>query len=332
MKKILNHEDAKIVVESLISGRRKILVKPLRSSVHISRTICETSYPIDLIDNILKIKGPGYLCDEIARDESPTYVRKNLEQNLLSYLKEEEFKGKRILDFGCGSGASTVILCRMFPDAEVVGIDLEDRLLSIARLRAKHYGFNNIRFLLSPNAKSLPTKDIGQFDYVIVSAVFEHLLPNERKVLLPKIWAALKPNGILFLDETPYRYFPIESHTTGLPFINYLPDKIALLYARKFSKRNLKNDDWDILLRNGIRGGSIKEIMGILGSCSHNPLLLSPSRLGRKDRIDVWLAQVNMDRFGWVKKSYYISAKVLKIFTSIEFLPQLALAIRKNGM
>ena len=59
-------------------------------------------------------------------------------------------------------------------------------------------------------------------------------------------------------------YRRVEGHTTGLPFINYLPDNLAYFIARRFSKRVENNESWVMLLRKGIRGGTEREIMKIL--------------------------------------------------------------------
>ena len=247
MKIILKHSYANVIVENAL-GKNTIDVESKNKDLFLPIKTCETSYPIDLIDKILDVIGPGYLCDEILRDESPDYVQRSLKYDILSYIKEDEFKNKRLLDFGCGSGASTMILSRMFPHTEIVGIELEDRLLSIAKLRAKYYGYKNIILKNSPNSNNLPS-NIGNFDYVVLSAVYEHLLQSERALLLSQIWNILKPGGILFINQTPNKYFLFETHTTsGLPFINYLPDRLALFYAQHFSKRKLKNFSWGELL------------------------------------------------------------------------------------
>jgi len=330
MTTILKHDDANVHVEELPTGKNKIYVALTNDDLFLSTKECETSYPISLIDKILNLKGPCYLCDEILRDESPDYVQKALKYDLLGYQDEEEFKNKRLLDFGCGSGASTMILAKMFPHAEIVGIELEEKLLSIARLRTAYYGYKNIELMISPNPDSLPP-GIGYFDYVILSAVYEHLLPSEREPVLMQLWSILKPGGILFLDQTPYRYFPVELHTTsGLPFINYLPEKLALFYAQYFSKRKLKNNNWNELLRGGIRGGSSKEILSILTRCPQKPVLLSPSRFGMKDRIDLWYIQSSKDKFVVIKRLFLLSVKLLKWLTGETIVPSLSLAIKKG--
>lgn len=329
MTTILEHKNANVHVEELPTGKNKIFVELKNDDLFMPTKTWETSYPIGLIAKILDLKGPAYLCDEISREESPNHVQKSLKFGLLSYLEEEGFKNKRLLDFGCGSGASTMVLARMFPHTEIVGIELEEKLLSIAQLRAMHYGYNNIQLITSPNPESLPPS-IGYFDFAVLSAVFEHFLPNERETVLPQIWSLLKPGGILFLNQTPYRYFPIEMHTTsGLPFINYLPDKVACYYAQHCSKRKLKNQSWEELLRKGIRGGSIKEILSILSGSPATPVLLNPSRFGMNDRIDLWYIQSGEVRFVVIKRLFLLSAKLLKRLIGITMVPSLSLAIKK---
>jgi len=329
MLKILKHRDAVIYIENLSNGKNKIRVKPINNNIYILTQSCETHYPIDMISKILDLVGPDSVCNEIIRDESPDFVQRSLKYAILGYVDEEEFKGKRLLDFGCGGGASTMILARMFPQTQIVGVELEERYLYIARLRAAHYGCANVELILSPNSNSLP-QNIGKFDFVVLSGVFEHLLPSERKVLLPQIWSILKPGGILFVNQTPYRYFPIETHTTsGLPLINYLPDKIALAYAQCFSKRKYKNQNWDELLRKGIRGGTVSEIMGIINQNSNNSTLLRPSRLKIKDRIDLWYFESGNDQYVVLKKLILISTKLIRIITGVILVPRLSLAIMK---
>lgn len=329
MTTIIEHKDANVHIEELSTIKNKIYVKLINDDLFMPTKTCVTSYPIGLIKKILDIKGPAYLCDEILRDESPDYVQKSLKYELLGYIDKKEFRNKKLLDFGCGSGASTMILARMFPHTEMVGVEIEEKLLSIAQLRATYYGYNNIQLMMSPNPETLPPR-IGFFDYVVLSAVYEHLLPNEREILLSQIWSILKPGGILFLNQTPYRYFPIEMHTTnGLPFINYLPDKVALYYAQHFSKRLLENQSWSELLKKGIRGGSVEEIMSILSRSPETPILLNPSRFGINDRIGLWYIQSGKVRFVAIKRLFLLSAKLLKRLTGIIIVPSLSLAIKK---
>ncbi len=327
----LNQPDASIDVEELPGGVRRITVHPRKADLFVPRASCETHYSPELIEHILRVKGAAYLCDEIGRDEDPAYVQRDLEMDLRAYFDESDFTGKRILDFGCGSGASTMVLARMFPQTEIVGVELFDELLSVARARARFYHLSNVKLLLSPSGEELPP-DVGEFDFVIMSAVYEHLLPNERRTVLPRVWATLKQGGYLFLNLTPYRHFPIEHHTTGLPLLNYLPPRIALSAARKFSNRIDKTEPWEMLLRRGIRGGTEYEILRILRDGSkQQAILLEPTKQGLRDRIDLWHAALSADRLRPVKQAIKTGLKGLKLFTGLTLVPNLSLVIQKGG-
>lgn len=326
---LLKKNKCSITIETVNeSGLHKVEVVPDNPSAFISKRTCITAYPIELIELILQVKGPYGLCDEILRDEKPEYVQISLHYDLLAYVDETAFEGARILDFGCGSGASTAILGRMFPQSEVVGLELNASLLAIARARAKHYNLSHVTFEHSLDPLNLP-EGLGKFDFVVLSAVFEHFLPEERRGLFPKIWSTLKPGGVLFINQTPYRFFPVETHTAGLCFINYLPDKLAHHYARHFSKRNLKNADWPNLLRGGIRGSSPKEIMNILADCREGAVLLEPSHLGIKNRFDLWYIKMDRSKYPKLKELYGVFARLL-YSVGILFLPHVSIAVQKK--
>lgn len=325
-----------VEIEPLEGGRHRIRVYSGDRRRVLSQW--DSSYSEDLIRLIYEVKGEKSFLDEIRRDEDRQYVSACLESDIFGYVAGKELAGKRLLDFGCGAGASTMILRRMLPETEIVGLELSEKALTIARARKEFYGFEHIKFHLSPSGDSVPA-DLGKFDYILFSAVYEHLLPDERRDLLPRIWSLLKPGGVFFLDQTPWRYFPFEGHTTRLPIINYLPDKLALVYARTFSKRVGKNETWQGLLRRGIRGGTVKDIMkNIRNACSdskEHPILLKPSGQGVRDRIDLWHAgyAISISRkYPWAKPVQLILKLLLKIIlftTGIVVVPSLSLAIKK---
>ena len=335
---ILNSSDAEIKIEELSGGKRRIKINSDKFSLNEKDRSIETGYPVDLIKKMLSVKGARTLNDEIRREEDPLYTKACLQYDILAYEPKEAFKNKRILDFGCGAGASTIILSRMLPESEIVGIELYDDLLSLAKARAEYYNYDNVSFLRSPDSKTLPD-NIGKFDYVILSAVFEHLLPDERELVLGQIWSVLNMDGIFFLNQTPYRFFPFEGHTSHLFFINYLPKKLAHFFACKFSKRINKNETWEHLLRRGIRGGNPREVLGIFNRVEKgcHPELLKPSLLGFRDRIDVWYqgyAVSIANKYPKVKKVQKILksvAKILYAVSGIVFLPTMSVAIKKKN-
>lgn len=328
----LTHPDAHVEVEGLPNGNRRVTVRLHDPALFMPFESCESAYPVDLIQAVLDAKGPQYLCDEMLRDENPAYVRLSLERDLRAYFDTGWFKGRRILDFGCGAGASTVCLARLFPDAAIVGIEVDERLLGLARRRVQHYQFPNVTLVRSPSPMELPP-DLGGFDGVVMSAVYEHLLPHERAQVLPLLWSVIKPGCFLFLNQTPYRYFPYESHTTGLPFINYLPDRLALAFARACSKRVRRGESWENLLRYGLRGATEGEILCILSRDSgHRPILLEPCRDGLRDRIDLWYSALSPNRYRRTKRLLKHVLAILRSLSGVTLVPDLSLAIRKDGL
>jgi 2-polyprenyl-3-methyl-5-hydroxy-6-metoxy-1,4-benzoquinol methylase len=314
--------------------RRRVCVEALRKGAYVRRAVWDTAYPDELLRVILEVKGPGFLCDEIMRDEDPSYIRKHLELTVTAHVDPAELAGAELLDFGCGAGASTVILSRLLPRTKLTGIELRGANLEIARARAKFYGLESASFLLSPSGSSVP-KGIGPFRAIMLSAVFEHLLPAERETLLPSLWRLLEPGGVMFIDETPARWFPIETHTTGLPLINYLPDRLAESYARRFSRRVRRDATWNQMLRDGIRGSSVKEILGLLSTGEGRPTLVEPRRLGVKGSLDLWIRGYAEGGSGWRGALKRAAAASLAIAApSVDgawLVPYLSLAIRKSG-
>lgn len=322
-------KEGTVTITEQENGRKLIVIKSLNNSFSPLRK-CETDYPISLIRLIFQTKGSSYLCDEICRETDPNYVERDLKQDLTAYFSEKDFAGKRILDFGCGSGASSMILSRMFPDSEIIGVELEEKLLNTARARLEFYQYANVELHLSPSGCELPA-NIGSFDFVIMSAVYEHLLPAEREQVIPKIWSVIKPEGCLFLNMTPYRWFPIEHHTTGLPLINYLPANMALIAARKFSRRIDPTESWEIFLRRGIRGATENEIIKILRRNSDGEAqLIEPSQKQLKDRIDLWYSQLNQQRHRAMKKTLKTLLKAIRLFSGVTLVPNLSLVIKKH--
>src|SRR5437763_4726752 len=178
LSELLRHQHG-LRVERLADGRHRLEVEPGQGCSGAADS-WTTAYPPELILEIHATKR-GYVCDEIRREEDPRYVERAIRHEVLGYVDAEAFRGKRILDFGCGAGASTLVMSRLLPPCELVGVELEERLLNLARLRAGYLGKSALRFLLSPSGTTLPAA-LGEFDYIVLSAVYEHLLPNERRL------------------------------------------------------------------------------------------------------------------------------------------------------
>ena len=101
----------------------------------------------------------------------------------------------RVLDCGCGDGATSVLLADAFPDAEIVGSDVSPR--SIERARSVRAA-TRIRFLTGPELGQLAD---WRADVVYTNGVFHHVPPAERSGALGQILRVLARDGTLALWE-----------------------------------------------------------------------------------------------------------------------------------
>ncbi|MEK6276827.1 MAG: methyltransferase domain-containing protein [Actinomycetota bacterium] len=285
-----------------------------------------------MIELILRLKGVSALCDELEREEQPGYLQHVLWWTIRAHVDVEEVGNGRVLDFGCGSGGSTMILSRMFPGAEIVGVDMDAEALEIAEARRRHYRVEQISFKLSPRPTELPP-DLGEFDFIVFSAVLEHLLPEERGVVIPLVWDRLREGGLVFVGETPHRFTPVEVHTTGgLPLVNYLPAPLALRAARRLSKQVDPEVDWPDLLRMGMRGGTERQFLRILHEAGHTDAVIRrPTKQGLRDEFDLWYRISSAYELPGFKARLQSVFRALHRLTSISFTPYLAFAVEKRS-
>jgi S-adenosylmethionine-dependent methyltransferase len=144
----------------------------------------------------------------------------------------------RVLEIGCGTGASTVALAEQ--GCDIVGVDVNQDNLLAAKERCRIYGLE-VKFSCV-NAtdlhKHFPT---GAFDLIIFFATLEHLTYAERISAMRSTWAMLQPGGLWCVVETPNRLWWFDGHTSGLPFFNWLPDDLALDYAPHSDRAFMKS-------------------------------------------------------------------------------------------
>lgn len=112
-------------------------------------------------------------------------------------IEQAEIKsGFRVLDIGCGTGSMAVLIKRVHPGAEVVGIDPDPAALSLSRRKANRAGLS-IEFHRG-FADHMPYAD-ASFDRVFSSFMFHHLDPDEKRATLGEIRRVLKAGGSLHL-------------------------------------------------------------------------------------------------------------------------------------
>ena len=109
---------------------------------------------------------------------------------LFEHLRAKQIADKNLLEIGCGIGIDTITLASL-GFREVIGVDISDTAIRIARDRAKANNISSVRFEKA-NAESLNFPD-DWFDFVYSFGVIHHT-PSIRNAIA-EIHRVLKPGG-----------------------------------------------------------------------------------------------------------------------------------------
>jgi 2-polyprenyl-3-methyl-5-hydroxy-6-metoxy-1,4-benzoquinol methylase len=146
-------------------------------------------------------------------------------------------KGANILEIGCGTGSSTVSLSEQ--GAKVTAVDILEKSLTVAKARCRIYGLD-VEFHQA-NANEVHKMFINRhFDFIIFYASLEHMTLDERLDAMHATWEMLSPGDLWCIIESPNRLWYYDSHTSLLPFYNWLPDDLAFRYSRFSPRENFK--------------------------------------------------------------------------------------------
>jgi ubiquinone/menaquinone biosynthesis C-methylase UbiE len=104
----------------------------------------------------------------------------------------------RLLELGCGEGVQLLALGLEFPKANFVGVDLDERAVSIGRERAAELGIGNVR-LEARDLRELAASG-ERFDYVVGHGLYSWVADDVRTSLLELCANVLKPHGLGFLS------------------------------------------------------------------------------------------------------------------------------------
>lgn len=112
--------------------------------------------------------------------------------------------GALVLDVGCGTGASALPAAeKVGPRGHVVGVDLAERLLDVARQKARRRGLANLRFEVG-DMEHLGYPD-GHFDAIV--SVFSIFFVADMTRQVRELWRMVRPGGMLAITTWGPRVF-----------------------------------------------------------------------------------------------------------------------------
>jgi ubiquinone/menaquinone biosynthesis C-methylase UbiE len=113
-------------------------------------------------------------------------------------LAARGFQRGKIIDVGCGFGATNLILAERFVDSEIIGIDLSEPLLGLARADARGAALEKRVRFEKADVQKIPYPD-NSFD-VVVNVNMVHLV-EDPIAMLNEIERILVPRGHLLIAD-----------------------------------------------------------------------------------------------------------------------------------
>lgn len=106
--------------------------------------------------------------------------------------------GERLLDVGCGTASLLITVKARYPQAQMVGIDADEKILERAR---KHIHNKKVQVeVLRARAENLPFPP-SSFDVVVSTLTFHHLPTEVKKQAMKEIHRMLTPGGRFLLAD-----------------------------------------------------------------------------------------------------------------------------------
>ena len=143
---------------------------------------------------------------------------------------------KSVLDLTCGTGSQVFWLAKS--GFEVVGVDINSKMLAIAKSKVKQQNLS-LRFELG----DMRTSNIGQFDAVLtIFNSIGHLTKEDFNLAIKNIHTNLKPYGLYIFDIFNLEYLLHEDNIT----------KLTIDWQKKSGDITVREIQYSTISKNGV--------------------------------------------------------------------------------
>jgi len=184
-------------------------------------------------------------------------------ERLMTYLGRRGARALRALEVGCSFGHITEYLAEQDVIGEVRCFEVDPAFAEITRLKVQELALAKVRevlWLTDEETTRLPFPD-DAFDLVLALGVIEHLPARGRHRYVDEYYRVLRPGGHIAVLDTPNRAFPFETHSVGLPGVQWLPSALAFSYARTLRPARLAGVPFEEFDAGAWRNASWREIL-----------------------------------------------------------------------
>ena len=144
-----------------------------------------------------------------------------------------EVSGKRVLEFGCNVGASSVVLARL--GARVDAVDVSPRFLTLSRANAELHGVDVNFQQISGNR--LPFEP-ATFEFILCNSVLEYVGSDAVPEVMSELDRVLVAGGHILVTGTSNRLWPKEVHSRRW-LMHWLPERVDNLLSRRPRERGV---------------------------------------------------------------------------------------------
>ena len=118
-------------------------------------------------------------------------------------LSTPEVSTARVLEIGCATGGNIIPFAAAHPQARVVGLDLSQVQVDLARAKGHALGLDNVEFVAGDVAQ-MDLSALGQFDFIIAHGVYSWVPQNVQEALLAAFRGLLAPDGVAYMSYNTY--------------------------------------------------------------------------------------------------------------------------------
>ncbi|HEV2449282.1 MAG TPA: methyltransferase domain-containing protein [Thermoplasmata archaeon] len=134
--------------------------------------------------------------------------------------------GMTCIDIGCGGGEVTLdIARRVAPTGSALGIDMDEVKLGLAAKAARERGLSNARFQMM---RVEQWAEVETYQLCYSRFLLQHL--QDPSGLLRRMWSALRPGGLLIVEDVDWEGFSSDPPNPGLEFLR---DRYIALLAHR---------------------------------------------------------------------------------------------------
>ena len=184
----------------------------------------------------------------------------------------------RVLELGCAVGDISWRMHRLWPNAEIVGVDISPKSIELAR---SLFASPNVSFI---NGTVVSQELTGRFDLVVMLDVYEHIAADQRGELHERLKSLLSDDGQIVLSfptpehlawlrrHAPEQIQPIDEDVSPNTILTLASEtdstmmlyrKVSVWHEGDYAHAIVSRDRWKPVVRRSDSRGGWRKLVGL---------------------------------------------------------------------